>query len=345
MPAIQPGSKVLVTGANGYIANWLVQNLLERGFAVRGTVRTPAKGEYLKDKFAAFGDKFELVYVKDITAEGAFDEAVKGVDAIEHTASPFHTNADDPQELIKPAVQGTIGILESARKFGTSVKRIVVTSSSVAIMTPPTKPTIFSEKDWNEESPKEIERLGKDAAAWHKYRASKTLAEKAAWDFYNKYKSEVSWDITVLNPPFVFGPAIHDVSKLEDLNTSLKQWYDVVVADTPKSRDSLASSTTWVDVRDVAEAHARVLEKEAAGGERIMITSGPYIWQEWLDTANSLSPQPYTKHMLPAGEPGIEKVYMIDYDTTKEKTILGIKFKTLEESARDMLEYFVSKGW
>ena len=81
--------KVLVTGANGYLATWIVKKYLEAGYSVRGTVRSLSKSAFLTDKFAHYGDRFELVVVEDITKDGAFDEAVKGVNAIAHTAFPF----------------------------------------------------------------------------------------------------------------------------------------------------------------------------------------------------------------------------------------------------------------
>jgi nucleoside-diphosphate-sugar epimerase len=99
MVAISPPAKVLVTGANGYLATWVVTKFLEAGYAVRGTVRSPSKSAYLNDKFAQYGDRFELAIVEDITKDGAFDEAVKGVDAIAHTASPFHYKATDPDGM------------------------------------------------------------------------------------------------------------------------------------------------------------------------------------------------------------------------------------------------------
>ncbi|KAF8878449.1 hypothetical protein BD779DRAFT_1554703 [Infundibulicybe gibba] len=219
MTVVQPGAKVLVSGANGYIAIWVVRNLLEKGYSVRGTVRSVEKTAYLKGYFKSYGDKFEAVVVEDITKEGAFDEAVKGVDAIEHIASPFHMNAVDPQELIKPAVEGTIGILKSAAKAGGSVKRVVVTSSCAAVLHVSSEPRVFTEVDWNEQSVKEVEEQGSSAPNIAKYRASKTLAEKgtlpshssrleftavlAAWDFYNSKKPELGWDLVVINPPFV----------------------------------------------------------------------------------------------------------------------------------------------
>lgn len=102
MPNVAPPAKVLVTGANGFVAAWVVRTLLERGYAVRGTVRSESKGTHLLSLFKdeVKSGRFELAVVPDITAPGAFDEAVKGIDAIEHTASPFHMDADDPTGML-----------------------------------------------------------------------------------------------------------------------------------------------------------------------------------------------------------------------------------------------------
>jgi nucleoside-diphosphate-sugar epimerase len=99
MVAISAPAKVLVTGANGYLATWVVKKYLEAGYSVRGTVRSLSKSAFLNDKFGHYGNRFELVVVDDITKDGAFDEAVKGVDAIAHTASPFHLNATNPDGM------------------------------------------------------------------------------------------------------------------------------------------------------------------------------------------------------------------------------------------------------
>jgi len=100
MVAVSSPAKVLVTGANGYLAVWVVKKYLEAGYSVRGTVRSLSKSASLADTFSKYGDRFELVVVKDITKDGAFDEAVKGVDAIAHTASPFHFKATNPDGMM-----------------------------------------------------------------------------------------------------------------------------------------------------------------------------------------------------------------------------------------------------
>jgi len=351
MPSVSEGSKVLVSGANGYLAMWVVRTLLERGFKVRGTVRAEDKGKFMIDYFTSlgYGDKLEVVVVDDIVKEGAFDEAVKGVDAIEHTASPYHFR---PEDLIKPAVQGTLGMLKSALKNGSQVQRIVITSSCASVMSPVSKPTVFSEQDWNLSAIKEVEEKGIDNSPPSiVYRASKTLAEKAAWDFYEQHKSEIKWDLAVINPPFVYGPAIQQIASLSSLNTSLQAWYEKVVADSPKTKEALSDSNSWVDVRDTALGHVLALEKEAAGGQRIITASGGCNWQEWIDAANSLSPSPLPSHKFPLGFPEIttqtegEPVYMVTYDNSKQDRILGIKFRTKLETTRDILEDFSKRGW
>ena len=249
MPAVTSG-KVLVTGANGFVGIWVAKAYLEHGFSVRGTVRSESKAKHLRQVFQSYDDKFEIAIVDDIAKvrsrplvfvfppaityasaqDGAFDEAVKGVDVIAHTASPFHTHGEDPNEYIAPAVQGTLSVLNSTLKYGMSVKRVVVTATVGTIINIGPGPRVFSEKDWNEHSIREVNEKGSAAHPLDKYGASKTLAERAAWDFHSQHKNEVAWDVTTIHPPFVFGPVLHEVDKPENLNESSKAWWDIIVA-------------------------------------------------------------------------------------------------------------------
>ena len=151
------------------------------------------------------------------------------MDAIEHTASPFHRKADDPNELIRPAIHGTKSVLTSALKYGSAVKRVVITSSCASVIDPLPEPTVFSEKNWNQSTPRECEEKGRNASQSSKYRASKTLAERAAWQFMEDNKSQLKFDLTCINPPFVYGPVLHEVDKAENLNTSAHDWYSAVI--------------------------------------------------------------------------------------------------------------------
>ena len=226
MVAVSAPAKVLVTGANGYLATWVTKKYLEAGYSVRGTVRSLSKSAFLNDKFAQYGDRFELVVVEDITKDGAFDEAVKGVDAIAHTASPFHYKSTNPDgmsrflseqspslgsihtDLIIPAVRGTTSILNSALRHGSTLKRVILTSSVAAVREETSVPRVFSESSWNNAAVEAVKTKGSAVGPATIYVASKTLAEKVAWEFVAAYGSEISWDLVVLNPPLVFGVSL-----------------------------------------------------------------------------------------------------------------------------------------
>lgn len=348
MPAVAPPSKVLVTGANGFIAIWVVRRLLEKGYAVRGTVRSESKAAHLRQLFSSYGDKHEVVIVEDITKEGAFDEAVKGVDAIEHTASPFHFNSEDPNDLIEPAVKGTTGVLQSALKYGSNVKRVVVTSSVAAVLTPTTNPTVFTEKDWNQQAIKDVEEMGKAAPPASKYRASKTLAEKAAWDFVDKNKGSIGWDLVVLNPPYVFGPIIHDVPGPDKINTSMADFYNTLLKGAKDDKTLATLGSCWIDVRDLALAHILAIEKQEAGGNRFLVSQGPFKWQDFVDAAHEAGV--YPESALPKGVPGAGKgpnvTHLLNYDTSKAAKLLGMdKYISIEQCTKDCLEDFKKRGW
>ncbi|KAJ7813659.1 D-lactaldehyde dehydrogenase [Mycena olivaceomarginata] len=336
MPAITAG-KVLVSGANGFVAVWVVRSLLENGFSVRGAVRSAEKGAHLRQQFSKYGDRFGLAIVPDITKVRAFDDAVKGVDAIAHTASPYHFQADDPAELLEPAIKGTLGILESARKCN-SVKRVVVTSSTAAVLHDSPTPKVFSEADWDDQAVEEVEKKGRAASNAHKYRASKTLAERAAWDFVKKHQSEIGWDLSVLNPPLILGPVIHEVSSPDALNTSARQMHGVFT----KPDAAASGGGCWVDVRDIALAHVLALQKQEAGGERTIISAGAFKWQDWLDAAPAESKSKYQK-----GTPGAGKdaVHPVRYDASKSKRILGMQYRSMEETAEAVVDDYEQRGW
>ncbi|KAI5831152.1 NAD(P)-binding protein [Schizophyllum commune Tattone D] len=352
MPAISatPSSappKVLVTGANGFVAMWTVRTLLERGYSVRATVRSAQKGEYLKKYFEKYADKFELSIVADITKENAFDEAVVGADAILHMASPVSFGVEDPQELIRPALQGTLGVLDSALKHGKAIKRIVITGSVASIVEERDTPAVFDESHWNEQAPREVEEKGVAAKPTSKYRASKVIAERAAWDFVEKHAKEISWDLAVINPPLIFGPAIHEVSKPEELNWSALEFHKTVASLDMGGKPKeviLSRRACWVDVRDVAEGHVRALETEAAGGKRFIISAGSLCVQEFINVANALNK---TGRKLPVGYPDLptENPPFLLYDASRSKDILGMTYRSVEETTRDTLADYDARGW
>lgn len=149
------------------------------------------------------------------------------MDAIAHAASAF-AFPDDPNDVIIPAVKGTTTVLQSALQHGSSVRRVILLSSSAAIEERNDKPQTFDEKSWNFQAVRDVEVNGKGAFWLNKYFASKTLSEKAAWDFYEKHKGSLQWDLVALNPSLVFGPVLTAVQKPEHLNVSMNQLFSAV---------------------------------------------------------------------------------------------------------------------
>ncbi|KAA1471305.1 NAD-P-binding protein [Dentipellis sp. KUC8613] len=345
MSPISAPSKFLVTGANGFVAAWVIRALLEKGHAVRGTVRSVKKGDYLRNIFKTYGDKFELVIVEDITKEGAFDDAVKGIDIVAHTASPFQFKADDPDDFIAPAVNGTVGILESVKRHGLTVKRIIVLSSASTIVDPfNTAPVIiYDESDWNETSHQLVEQQGKNAPVPFWYIASKTLAEKAAWDFVEKNKSEINFDLVTLVPPYIFGPPIHEVHSVSELNQSLSDFHDTLVKGVPYNFPEIAHG--FIDVRDLAEAHVRAAEVADAGGKRFIISGGSFHWQDIMDTAAEI--QPPVVENLAKGTPGIGRPISKNFTLKagRAEQILNMKWRPLQDTIRDTLVAFKEQGF
>ena len=151
------------------------------------------------------------------------------MDAIVHTASPFHYNAGDPADVITPAVEGTLSVLKAAAEHGPSVKRVVVLSSIVAAMRTVPPGTSIDESSWNEDDVATVNSKGREASPGAVYQASKTLAERAAWEWWNERKGSLPWDLVTLLPPYVYGPALHEVATPQELGTSAKMWWDAVV--------------------------------------------------------------------------------------------------------------------
>jgi len=336
MPAVPSPAKVLVSGASGFLGAHVARELLEKGYTVVGTVRSDEKGKYLQNLFQNFGSKFSYAKVPDIEQDGAFDEVVKSheFDAVEHTASPFHFKASDPSEFIGPALKGTTGILNSISKYGPNVRRVVITSSVAAIIEPnkAPQPYNFTEADWNEFSPRVVEEKGKEAPVFDWYRASKTLAEKAAWNYVKENK--VSFDLVVINPPFIFGPTIHEISSVESLNESNAQFFKYV-HHPPAEEVATRYFGNSVDVRDVATAHALALENPQAGGERFITSAGPFAFQQIYNELRKAGVAD-----IKAGYPDapLDPSSFTTQDGSKATRVLGLKYRSLQTQAVDTIK-------
>lgn len=242
--------RVLISGANGFIASHIVRLLLNGGHDVVGTVRDPedaAKSRHLTEMPGA-AERLRLVRA-DLTELRPFEGRLDGVEAVLHTASPFVISVKDPQaDLVDPAVKGTVSMLEACAA-APQVRRVVVTSSMAAITDEPDPARDLTEADWNTKS----------SLTRNPYSFSKAEAERAAWGFMEREKP--GFELVAVNPLLTVGPA-----KTPAINTS-----NQVLVDLIKGRYPFLMSLSFgiADVRDVAEAHVRAMTAERAHGRYI----------------------------------------------------------------------------
>jgi nucleoside-diphosphate-sugar epimerase len=253
-------STVLVTGGSGFIASHSIVQLLAAGYQVRTTVRSlKREGDVramLREGGAEPGDRLSLI-AADLQSDAGWPEAVAGCEYVLHVASPFPpTIPKHEDELIVPAREGALRVLRASRNAG--VKRVVLTSSFAAIgygqkaqMAP------FDETSWT--------NLNGDGV--RPYVKSKTLAERAAWDFIADGGGRL--ELSVINPVGVLGPVLGP-----DYSTSIllvQLLMDGAMPGFPRLRIGV------VDVRDVADLHIRAMTHPAAKGERFLAVAGDFV--------------------------------------------------------------------
>ncbi|ODN78742.1 hypothetical protein L202_04305 [Cryptococcus amylolentus CBS 6039] len=349
MSPIAKGDLVLITGASGFVAAHITNELLRSGYRVRGTVRSAAKGEYLRKLY--HGQPFEYVIIKDVEQDGALDEAVKGIDAAIHPATPCTTTGTVAEEFIGPAVKGTTELLYAMQKYAPGVKAVVFTSSTATIQNfrGPESPEPWHETsaDRNVQSVAYIENNPPSDPMWgvHAYMASKVKAEQAFWEFMEVHKP--TWQGTVINPPWIFGPVLHDFKDVASLNLSSKLFWDWVSGE--KGEKDLPGPIVggWVDVRDVAIAHVRALERRQAASQRYIVCGGTLAGQHWVDVLHAHYPDhPLIKKNTPVGVKGSgdEAVKVLNtHDQVTAQEALGLEYTSLEQCTKDMFETIAKK--
>lgn len=230
--ALPKGSLILVTGSTGYVASNLIHEAIEAGYSVRGTTRSVAKTE---TENAFDPDRYERVCVARFDAPGAFDEAVAGVDAIVHLATPTDWSSD-PAQVVTPAVNAVLSLLRSARQEP-RVKRFVYSSSSVAA-TParPNQKFRIHRGLWNAEVEAYATQPG---TPYQVYSASKMRSERAVWDFVKKEKPSF-----VVNSVSLHGLLYYHCSGSKEVLTA--RWFptSTSVASSGRAREAARSSST-----------------------------------------------------------------------------------------------------
>ncbi|XP_062177965.1 tetraketide alpha-pyrone reductase 1 [Alnus glutinosa] len=313
--------KVCVTGASGFLASWLVKRLLLSGYFVIGTVRDPGNGKKLAHLWRLEGARERLRLVKaDLMEEGSFDEAIMGCHGVFHTASPVQKPSSDPKaEILEPAIEGTLNVLRSCKK-NPSLRRVVLTSSSSTVRArddfDPNVP--LDETSWS--SVELCERL----QIW--YALSKTLAERAAWEFCNKN----GIDLVTILPSFLVGPSLppelcstaSDVLGLLKGETEKFQWH---------------GRMGYIHIDDVALSHILVYEHETANGR--YLCSSTVVDNDELA---SLLQARYPSLPIPKRFEQLNRPYY-EFNTSKLKS-LGFKFKSIQEMFDDCIASLVMQG-
>lgn len=343
-------TRVLVTGATGYVAGSVVKRLLEQGHEVHAAVRDPNRTNhlaYLRELEADTQGTLRF-FASDLLINGSYADAMNGCEFVFHTASPFVLKPKDAQrDLIEPAKQGTINVLNQASKTP-SVKRVVLTSSYLATIgdnadLKDNGKTAVTEDDWNTTS----------SLTHQPYAYSKTIAEREAWRIA---KAQDQWDLVTINPAFVLGPAINPSATSESFNF-IKDF----------ASGKLASGIpnigmVFVDVREVTEAHLQAAFRPEAGGRYLVSSHNGFISElvEILKARFGSGTYPFPKRVLPkfaawlAG-PIIDKTITRKYvsrnvnhpvkvDASKSIKELGIVYRPLTETMTEMFQQLIDAG-
>jgi dihydroflavonol-4-reductase len=262
---LQKMKKVLVTGISGYVGQHCAAELLKKGYSVRGSVRSLAKTDEIVNGIKKEVDpKDNLEFCElDLMKDDGWDKAMEGCDYVLHIASPFVVkDPKDENELIKPAVEGTLRALKAAKKAG--IKRLVLTSSTVAMSGGKSGLIKIDQDSWTDVN-------GKDVTAYFK---SKTLAEKSAWEFIKNQTGDPRLELVVINPGPIYGPTLTGNLAGEAMDFFKK----LITGQVPMLPQAYSVMS---DVRDVATIHVAALENEKANGKRFIVTTEtPHAMQE-----------------------------------------------------------------
>jgi len=257
--------KVLVTGISGFVGQHCAAELLKNGYSVRGSVRSIVKtDEVINGIKKEIDPKGNLEFCElDLMKDAGWDMAMEGCDYVLHIASPFVVKVPKYEnELIKPAVEGTLRALKAAKKAG--VKRVVLTSSTVAMQGGKHGIVKIDQDSWTDVNEKTVTA----------YFKSKTLAEKSAWEFIKNQTGDTKLELVVVNPGPIYGPTLTG-----NLATEAMDFFKKLI--TGKVPMLPRAFSVMSDVRDVATIHVAALENENANGKRFIVTSeNPHAIQE-----------------------------------------------------------------
>jgi nucleoside-diphosphate-sugar epimerase len=249
--------QVLVTGGTGFVASHCILQLLQQGYAVKTTIRSPDKKDKVLDMLRTGGiTDFQHIQfiIADLTEDKNWSVAVADCTFVLHVASPIYLRVPkDPEEMIRPAVDGTLRVLKAARDGG--VKRVVMTSNFGAVGYSHKDPTtLITEKEYTDPQEKGLSA----------YNKSKVMAERAAWQFIREQGNGL--ELCTVNPMGIFGPSLGP-----DLSSGFELLRNIMNG-TLKAIPNITLGI--VDVRDVADLHLKAMKSSQANGERFLALAG-----------------------------------------------------------------------
>ncbi|KAJ0985888.1 hypothetical protein J5N97_004244 [Dioscorea zingiberensis] len=303
---------VAVTGAAGYIGSWLVMRLLEKGYTVRATVRNPSDSKKTKPLLELpYSEKQLSLWKADLGDEGSFDEVIQGCTGVFHVATPMDFESPDPEnEVIKPTVNGVLSILKSCKKAGT-VRRIVFTSSAGTVNVQEQNIPEHDENSWSD-----VDFCRRVKMTGWMYFVSKTLAEKAAWEF----AKENGLDLITVIPPLVVGPFISS-SMPPSMITAL------ALITGNEAHYSILKQVQLVHLDDLCEAHIFLFEHPKANGRYICSSDDATIF----DLAKMIKKR-FPEYDIPQEFEGIDQKIGLVHFSSKKILELGFKFRySMEE--------------
>ncbi|PYH47078.1 flavonol reductase [Aspergillus saccharolyticus JOP 1030-1] len=309
---------VLITGATGFIGSQVVFDVLKAGYRVRLVVRRAEQATKLERVYSRFPERLEFVVVPDLTVDGCFDKPLQGVDYALHLASPLPGAGED---LLTPAVQGTVSILHSALKVP-SIKKIVVTASALSIMPlggAADGSVIKETTDIQDVDPAQVASLN----PFDQYQASKIASYKATLDFVRDHHP--TFDVVTLHPVFVFGYNQAQESA-DQLGGTCGMLYQAITAG-----KLFSDQYRGVHVEDVSAAHVKALDSSIKGLQSYLLAAPPRPWsdvktfvrQRYPNLPVKLETQETTGYVL---------------DTSKAERELGLTFKGMEDQVSDVID-------
>ncbi|MCJ1416021.1 hypothetical protein MMC32_002356 [Xylographa parallela] len=327
----------LVTGANGFVATHVVDQLITAGYQVTGSVRTAAKGAEILQDNTQYAGMFTSVVMTNMYRPGTWDQIFQdgNFDYVFHVAAPAPDNpknVDFDKDFLEPAVNGNLEILKSASKHGKNIKHITFTSTMMTVTTGAIEDIqgkILTSSTWNNITPAEAGAANNPNIS---YRAAKVAAEQAVWAYVESQRPHYS--VSTLLPPFIFGPPILHVASVKHLPFSTTVFYSLfngTFAQTP-----LDFYPSYIDVRDLVAMHLACVTTPAAANKRFLLGKD-FSNQRIVDILKTL---PETKARVPSDSGHVPLFFQLDTEETDR--VLRVQYHSLEEtvldSARKILE-------